>query len=180
MEFYNRYFKDLSDSVENVNHEDLHNAALLVEETHKNKGKVIVVGNGGSAAMASHVAVDFTKAAKIRSINFNEADLITCFANDYGYENWVTEALNAYADPQDLVILISSSGQSDNIVNAANQASSLGIKLITLSGFSKSNPLRSVGDVNLWIESDNYNYVEMTHHIWLLAIVDYVISRKVR
>ena len=54
--------------------------------------KVIIAGNGGSAAMASHVAVDFTKAAGIRAINFNEADLITCFSNDYGYEHWVAQA----------------------------------------------------------------------------------------
>ena len=72
--------------------------------------------------MASHVAVDFTKAAGIRAINFNEADLLTCFANDYGYENWVVKALEFYADEGDLVILVSSSGQSPNMLNGAKQA----------------------------------------------------------
>ena len=178
MQFYSNYLKQLSDYIQSINHDDLNSATLLVEDTKKNKGKVIVVGNGGSAAMASHVSVDFTKAAKTRSINFNEADLITCFANDYGYENWVVEALRAYADSNDLIILISSSGQSDNIVNAAKLTQSMGMKLITLSGFSESNPLRRLGDVNLWIDSENYNFIEMTHHIWLLAIVDHVISRQ--
>ena len=97
----------------------------MVCATHKAGKKVIIAGNGGSAAMASHVAVDFTKAANIRAINFNEADLITCFANDYGYENWVGKALEAYADPGDLVILISSSGKSQNISNLLGKSSTL-------------------------------------------------------
>jgi len=178
MEFYTKYFKELSSAIENVDHEHLNQASILIEDTANNNGKIIIAGNGGSAAMASHVAVDFTKAAQIRAINFNEADLITCFANDYGYENWVSESLKAYADPADLVILISSSGQSENITNAALQASNMGNKIITLSGFDSINPLRSLGDINFWIDSKNYNYVEMTHHIWLLAICDHVIARK--
>ena len=128
--------------------------------------------------MASHVAVDFTKAASIRAINFNEADLITCFANDYGYENWVGKALEAYADPGDLAILISSSGKSQNILNAAEKANEMGLSLITVSGFLTDNPLRKLGDLNLWVDSCEYNVIEMTHHIWLLAIVDYLIENK--
>ena len=155
MMFFEIYFKELESAIKKVESEDLHKASLLVDETAKKGSKVIIAGNGGSAAIASHVAVDFTKAAGIRAVNFNESDLITCFANDYGYENWVKEALNAYADSGDLLILISSSGQSANIVNAAYRASDLGLKLITLSGFSKTNPLRSIGDINFWIDSDN-------------------------
>lgn len=178
MQFYNQYFKELTTAIKKVDCEHLHEAALLIKETSEKGSKLIIAGNGGSAAMASHVAVDFTKAAQIRAINFNESDLITCFANDYGYENWVKEALNAYADPDDLVILISSSGQSANIINAAKRAPELGLPLITFSGFSQHNPLRSLGEINFWIDSNNYNYVEMTHHIWLLAICDFIISNK--
>ncbi len=126
--------------------------------------------------MASHVAVDFTKAARVRAVNFNEADLITCFSNDYGYDQWVVEALKAYADPGDLVILISSSGRSPNIINAALQAKQMGLQVVTLSGFSRDNQLRKLGDIELWADSSEYNVVEMSHHIWLLAIVDYVIA----
>ena len=140
--------------------------------------KVILVGNGGSSAMASHVAVDFTKAAGIRAVNFNESDLITCFANDYGYENWVAEALEAYADPGDLAILISSSGKSQNILNGAEKAKKMGLYLITLSGFFPDNPLRKLGSLNLWVDSTEYNIVEMTHHVWLVAIIDYLIETK--
>ena len=73
---------------------------------------IYIVGNGGSASIASHVSVDFAKVARIKSATFNNANLITCFANDYGYENWVTEAIKAYLNKNDMVILISSSGNS--------------------------------------------------------------------
>ena len=147
-------------------------------ETHQSSKKIIIAGNGGSAAMASHVAVDFTKAAGIRAINFNEADLITCFANDYGYENWVAQALEAYADQGELLILISSSGNSQNILNGAKKAKEMGLLVITLSGFLPDNPLRELGNLNLWVDSTEYNIVEMTHHVWLVAIIDYMIETK--
>src|SRR5210317_1227558 len=99
--------------------------------------------------MASHVSVDLTKMSKIRAVNFNEADLLTCFANDYGYENWVKEALSSYADKGDLLICISSSGQSKNIVNGANFAKKLGCKVVTLTGFDKKNTVKKIGHVNL-------------------------------
>jgi len=128
--------------------------------------------------MASHLSVDLTKAAGIRAINFNEADLLTCFANDYGYEHWVARALEAYADKSDVVVLISSSGKSPNIINGVAQARKMGLSVITLSGFNSDNRLRALGDVNFWCDSDAYNVVEMTHHVWLLAIVDYIIQVK--
>ena len=128
--------------------------------------------------MASHVNVDLTKAAGMRAVNFNEADLLTCFANDYGYEHWVAKALEYYGDEGDLVILISSSGQSPNMLNGAKQAREMGLPILTLSGFRSDNPLRTLGDVNLWVDSTAYNIVEMTHHVWLLAIIDYLIEQK--
>ena len=126
--------------------------------------------------MASHVAVDFTKAAGIRAINFNEADLLTCFANDYGYERVFEKAVDYYGDEGDLLILISSSGRSANVLNAARRAKELNMAVITFSGFDIKNPLCKIGDINYWVDSKAYNVVEMTHHIWLLAIVDYIIG----
>ena len=139
--------------------------------------KVIVAGNGGSAAIASHCAVDFTKTAGIRCINFNEADLITCFANDYGYDRWLQKALEHYADPGDLVILISSSGKSPNMLNAARYAVQNELPLATFTGFAQDNPLRALGRLNFWVDSGVYNIVEMTHHIWLLAICDLLAAK---
>ena len=178
MIFFENYFSEISKSIKSANFNDLEKASKIVNEASSNNKKIIIVGNGGSAAISSHVAVDFTKAAGIRAINFNEADLITCFANDYGYENWVSEALKSYSDFGDVIVLISSSGESMNIINAANTARDMKNKILTFSGFSSSNSLRSLGDVNFWIDSRSYNYIEMTHHIWLVAICDYIISVK--
>jgi D-sedoheptulose 7-phosphate isomerase len=160
------------------NNDDLTNAASHVADTINKKGKIIIAGNGGSAAMASHVSVDFLKAAKIRCMNFNEADLITCYANDYGYENWITKALESYLDCEDTVILISSSGTSCNIINAANYCLSRGVKLITLTGFEANNSVSLLGSVNVWCDSKVYNYIEMAHHIWLVALVDHFANGK--
>ena len=176
--YFSKYFETVGQKLNSIDSAQLEKAASMVWTAHQSGKKIIVVGNGGSAAMASHVAVDFTKAAGIRAINFNEADLITCFANDYGYEHWVAKALEAYADPGDLAILISSSGKSPNMLNGAKQAKAMGVSVITVSGFLSDNSLRKLGDLNLWVDSTEYNIVEMSHHVWLVAIIDYLIETK--
>ena len=178
--YFSEYFDTMHSSLSSVDTSKLAEAAEIIWECSQLGKKVMVVGNGGSAAMASHVAVDLTKAAGIRAVTFNDADLLTCFANDYGYEEWVVEALNAYADSGDVVILISSSGTSQNIVRGTDRAKDLGLKTITLSGFSKNNDLHNRGDTNFWVDSTSYNIVEMTHHTWLVAIVDYLIQAHSR
>jgi len=139
--------------------------------------KLMLAGNGASASIASHLAVDFTKQAGVTAMSFNEPNLITAFANDYGYENWVMQAVRHYGQPGDVALLISSSGKSPNIVNAARSAKESGIKVVTLSGFAPDNPLRALGDVNLWVDSRAYNVIECVHMIWLTAICDMVIGR---
>jgi len=175
--FFDNYFKKISNSLSLIKPIELEGlTGIVVNAVSKNK-KIILVGNGGSAAIASHLTVDFINAAKIKALNFTDSGIITCFANDYGYENWVAKALEYYADTGDIVILISSSGQSENMLIAAKMAKSMNVDVITLSGFSPDNPLRQLGVVNLWVDSSTYNIVEMTHHIWLLAIVDYIIEK---
>ena len=177
-DYFSKYFENIFQGLKSIDSAQLEKAASMVWTAFRAGKKLIAVGNGGSAAMASHVAVDFTKAAGIRAINFNEADLITCFANDYGYEHWVAKALEAYADPGDLAILISSSGKSPNIVKGAEKAKNIGVSVITVSGFLSGNPLRKLGDLNLWADSSDYNIVKMTHHVWLVALVDFLIETK--
>tara|TARA_Y100001970_G_C14232047_1_gene859249 strand:+ start:1459 stop:2040 length:582 start_codon:yes stop_codon:yes gene_type:complete len=152
----------------------------LMKSVCKNGNKILIFGNGGSAAIASHFSVDITKNAGLRCLNFNEADLITCFANDYGYERWVEKAVDFYGDEGDLIIVISSSGSSKNMLNGIKSARNKKFKAaITFSGFKASNPLRQLGDYNFWVNSEAYNYVENIHQVWLLAMVDLVIgSRK--
>ncbi len=159
--------------------DDLVKIKSLFQSTSKQRGKVILAGNGGSAAMASHVAVDITKNAGIRAVTFNEYDLITTLANDYGYENWISKAIELYHNPKDMIVLISASGQSLNVINAANKSKELRLPIITLSGMLPQNPLRDKGDINLWVDSKIYNIVEMTHHIWLLATVDMIINENI-
>ena len=151
----------------------------ILVKTSKNNGKIMIFGNGGSAAIASHVSVDLTKSAKIRCDNYNEADLITCFSNDYGFERWIEKAIDFYADENDVLILISSSGKSQNMINACKAAKNKKMsKIITLTGHSKDNPLSKLGDVSLWINSKAYNFVENTHQVWLLAVVDLIIGKR--
>lgn len=177
MTFFENYFAQISKHSKGVDVNLLEAAANSICDVSKRGGKVIIAGNGGSAAIASHVSVDLTKNARIRAINFNEADLITCFANDFGYENWVAKAIEFYSDAQDLIILISSSGCSKNMVNAALKAKKLGLKLITFTGFDIENSLKQLGDINFWVDNKAYNIVEMTHHIWLVAIVDKIVGK---
>jgi len=160
---------------------DINDALKIIEvfkNIKENNGKIMIAGNGGSAAMASHVAVDLTKAAAVRSTTFNESDLITCFGNDFGYENWISKAIEYYYYENDAVILISSSGQSPNIINAAKKSIELGLPVITLSGFSEQNSLKKIGNINLWVDSQSYNIVEMTHHTWLVSLIDALIEEE--
>ncbi len=177
-DYLSNYLQKISRLITRYDEKSFFKIVKIIMETKKSKKKVILVGNGGSAAMASHVSVDLTKICKIRAINFNEADLLTCFSNDYGYEKWVEKALSFYADKGDLLICVSSSGESKNIINGAKYAKKIGCKVITLTGFKKENKVRKIGHVNLWLDSTNYNLVEMTHHTWLLSIIDFIARSK--
>ena len=149
----------------------------LCLEVRRRDGKLMFAGNGASASIASHAAVDFTKQAKVRAMAFNDHNLITAFSNDYGYENWVSAAVKAYGKPGDAVVLISSSGKSPNIVIAAASARELDLKVVTFSGFERNNPLQKTGDINLWADSRAYNIIEAVHGIWIFTVVDLLVGR---
>ena len=170
--YFDKYKSSINLLLDSIDPILIKKSVSLISKKITNKNKIFIVGNGGSSSIASHVSVDFAKVANVPSSTFNNSNLITCFANDYGYANWVKEAIKAYASNDDLLILISSSGKSKNIVNAAEYCNSKKIDLITLSGFSYTNPLNQMGNVNFHINSENYNYIEMTHHIILVSIVD--------
>jgi D-sedoheptulose 7-phosphate isomerase len=144
---------------------------LRVRTTGK---KLIFVGNGASASISSHVATFFTQYAGVRSISFNDHNLITAFANDYSYEKWVSRALEAYADPEDTIVLISSSGNSPNMLNAASYAQEHNLHVVSFSGFSSDTPLRKMGELSFWVDSDTYNIVESVHLVWILAVANMI------
>ena len=176
--YFENYFQKLSKLTSNIKTKKLIEVAEIISNKNLDGKKIIIAGSGGTASIASHISVDLIKSAKIRCLNFNEPNLITCFSNDFGYENWIKEALNIYASANDIIILISSSGKSMNMINAAKKSKEIGMKLITFTGFNIDNPLRKYGDLNFWVDSKNYNFVEMTHHIWLVSIVDFIVEQK--
>ena len=107
------------------------------------------------------------------------SDLLTCFSNDFGYENWVQKAIEFYADKDDILILISSSGNSQNMINAAHHAKKFGIKsIITFTGNKDGNKLQKMGDLNFWVNSSSYNHIENVHQILLLSIVDLISGKR--
>lgn len=139
-------------------------AALdLIRQAKKSKAKAFVVGNGGSAAIASHMQNDLCKAVKMRALVFTEQSLLTALANDDGYDSAYETLLKLWGEPNDLLVAISSSGRSENILRAAAAARRAGARVITMSGFAPDNPLRNLGDVNFYIPSDSYGHVELAH-----------------
>lgn len=134
--------------------------------------RIFFIGNGGSNSICSHMMEDYGKIGGFRTFAFSDAALITCYANDYGYEQAFKEWLKLHMDPGDLLIAISSSGKSPNIVNAVAYANSINAKVITLSGFEKNNPLRQMGDVNMYLPVSNYGIVECYHQVLLHMILD--------
>jgi len=173
-QYFDRYKKSIFN---NSVYSDLLCLKTLLEKINSTGHKVMIMGNGASASISSHISVDLAKAAGIRAINFNESNLITCLANDFGYEDWMAKAIEMYYDHSDVVILISSSGKSPNVINAAKKAKKLNLDLVTFSGFDFNNPLRKIGDLNFWVNSKAYNVVENTHQIWLLAVCDAIIGK---
>ena len=173
-----KFFSDYLDELINVLEQKKNSLAFdqsikMLLKIKKNKKKIMIFGNGGSASIASHFSSDLINISKIKCVNFNEANLITCFANDFGFENWIKRTVEHYYEKGDLLILISSSGESLNMIKAANFAVKNKLDLITLSGFSKNNSLKKKGKVNFWVNSKKYNIIENTHQIILLSLVDY-------
>lgn len=149
------------------------NAALqMLAKVRGNGGSVYVIGNGGSAAVASHAVIDLVNVAKLRAFTLHEPSVLTCIVNDYGYENAYSRLLAHMARPGDVLIAISSSGRSANIRNAATQVAGNGGSVITLSGFLHDNPLRSLGDVNIWLDASDYGLVEVGHQFILHNLSD--------
>jgi D-sedoheptulose 7-phosphate isomerase len=138
-------------------------AIQAILEVRSASSKVMLTGNGGSSAIVSHVQNDLCKAVGVRALVFTEQPLLTALANDHGYGCVFQRPLELWAEPGDLLLAVSSSGKSENILRAARAALEKGCRVITLSGFSPDNPLRQMGDLNFYVPSDVYGYVETAH-----------------
>jgi D-sedoheptulose 7-phosphate isomerase len=161
----------LSDIINQISSDQVSTLKQLVLDTTE----IILIGNGGSNAIASHIAVDYTKFLNKRCYVPNASDMLSMMVNDYGIENMYSKFIEYNYSPNQLAILISSSGNSANIVNAAYKCNELNIPIVLLSGFSPMNKLNLLEykniKMNYWVDSTNYGEVEMAHHIFLHSII---------
>lgn len=147
-------------------------AVAMAEATKRDGTRVLFVGNGGSAAIASHMATDWMKNGGFASTAFNDGAALTCLGNDLGYDQVFARQIQAHARAGDLLIAISSSGNSPNILNAVSAARAKRCDVITLTGFAPENKLRGRGDLNFWVPSPLYGFVELSHLAICSAIFD--------
>ncbi len=178
--FLNKYWDEYKKLIINDrNDSEIISLRNAIKETVNKKGKLYFVGNGASASLCSHAATDFTKQAKIEAHAFNDHNLITALANDYGYENWVSKALEYFVKPCDRIIFISVSGNSPNLINGLNYAKKAQIPNASLTGSDPNNFLRINSDCSLWVNSKSYNIVESIHTTFLTLIIDLFIGKTI-
>jgi D-sedoheptulose 7-phosphate isomerase len=149
-------------------------------ELLKKYDRIFFVGNGGSNAICSHMMEDYAKIARFKTQTFSDPALITCFANDYGFENAMYEWIRLNGDSKSLLVAISSSGESLNILGAAKAAQECEMGVITLSGFKRDNKLKIQGHINFHIDIENYGIVECFHQVILHVLLDdYALSNHI-
>ena len=139
--------------------------------------KIMIIGNGGSAAIASHFHNDLCYGVGIRATVFNDPSQLTALSNDYGYPSVFERPIHLWAKPGDLLIAISSSGKSENILRAVGAAQEHHCDVITFSGFRSENPLRSMGKINFYIDSQSYGEVEVSHFALTHYLTDCAMQR---
>ena len=140
--------------------------------------KVMFIGNGASSSIASHMAADFWKNAGVCATAFNDSAMLTCISNDCGYENVFSKPIKMFAQSGDVLMAISSSGNSENILRGAQSARDRGCSVISFSGFKAENPLRGMGDLNFYVPAQSYGPIEVIHHALCHCIVDSLCELK--
>lgn len=180
---YNEKFIDVLKKVvisdkSNLDFEDgMEKIVQLFLKTKSFNKRIFFVGNGGSAGIAIHMTVDFLKNAKMKTQSLYDPSTLTCISNDFGYEHVFSEPLSILFEENDLLVAISSSGNSLNIVNAINTAKSMKGNVITFSGFKSNNKIRQLGDYNLYVPMEDFGIVESMHNMILQEIVDNIAKR---
>ena len=153
-------------------------AVELILKVKPSSTKIMLIGNGGSAAIVSHIQNDLCDAVGVRAIVFNEPAFLTAIANDHGYETFFNEAVKLWAEPGDLLWAVSSSGKSKNILHACQTAREKGVQIVTFSGFLPDNPLRQLGDFNFYMASESYGFVETAHAVLGHYLTDCAMAAK--
>ncbi len=153
---------------------------LLVDTftRHKrNRSKLFFIGNGGSSAIASHMTADYMKNGGMNTYSLYDNAVTTCMGNDYGYEYIFSRPMDFLLKEGDLVVAISSSGNSQNIINAINIAKEKKAAVITFTGFQADNRAKQMGDLNVYVPCKKYGIVESIHNLILQQIVDLIMER---
>ena len=147
---------------------------LLFQKAMKTKqmGRVIfMAGNGASASIASHAAADLAKNGHLRTLAFADPTLLTAVGNDLGYIEIFAEPLRRLATTGDMLVLISSSGRSPNILRATEMAGEMSVDVVTFSAMQPDNPLRKAGSLNFYVPATSYGCAESAHaallHYWI-------------
>lgn len=180
--FLNKYFDGFHKVVDDFltrdhNKRQLNEVVSLLKQTKESHSTIYLVGNGGSSAIAEHMAIDLTKNAGLRALTVSGSSMLTTFSNDYGYERVYQKAIESFGRKDDILVAISSSGTSNNILNACEEARARQMKIITFSGFDKDNPLRRKGDFNFWVDSRAFGYVELIHNLLIHYLNDAIIGK---
>jgi D-sedoheptulose 7-phosphate isomerase len=140
--------------------------------TKRERTRVFFVGNGGSAGICSHMATDWLKNGGFASVSLNDGATLTCLGNDLGFEQVFAKQVEMHGRAGDLLVAISSSGNSANILRAVEAARGARMGVVTLSGFGADNKLRRLGDVNFYVPNDRYGFVEISHLSICHAVLD--------
>lgn len=159
---------------------EVEDLAHLMRQIRAAKKKLFFIGNGGSAGIAVHMTADFLKNGRMRAIDMYGAATLTCLGNDYGYEYVFSKQLELLADPGDMLVAISSSGNSPNILRAAEAVRAIGGFIVTFTGFAADNRLRKLGDRNLYVPCGEYGIVESIHNQILQQVVDEIMALDVQ
>lgn len=154
----------------------LPNLVAMLRKCKIDRKILFICGNGGSAGIAQHMTGDFLKNGGFRTISMYGQPTITCISNDLSYEYVFCKQLELLANKDDLLIAISSSGNSENIIKAAKTMKKIGGRVITFSGFKSENKLRSLGDINVYIPAEHYGMVESIHNLILQQLVDIIVD----
>lgn len=180
--FLEDYFVEYKKTIDSFltseeNKEKLNEVMQFLKKTKEDNSVIYLIGNGGSSAIAEHMAIDLTKNAGLRALAISGSPMLTTFSNDYGYNKVFQKAIESFANKGDVLIAISSGGTSKNILNACRAAKKIGMKVITFSGFDSDNPLRKKGDINFWVDSRAFGYIEMIHNLLIHYINDAIIGK---
>lgn len=181
--YLTEYAATLQKTLAAIPPERLNQSMTILLDALRGQKRIYVCGNGGSAAIADHLCCDWTKgtripgqpALKTHSLVANNA-LMTALANDYGYEETFSTQVEMYGDSGDVLVAISSSGNSPNIIKAAEAARARGMKVVGLSGFS-GGKLAQVSDVSLHAPFDNYGLVEDCHQVLMHVLSQFLVRQ---